>query len=214
MKIIMKKISGYIISFAAIVCLVVILLVTCNQRKKNVLVVERENTTLRNINKTLTDEVTKSQDKILVLEKKIESMENLNEKQAKDLAESMQNLEYEIVKTVEETEDTVLISLFDEVATNQESLISGLENTIKLKDSIISEKDKIIESYVFATEKMSNEIERLHAENNEMLINEMISRDKIKKRNRIFLTLARAIINKLFISIIRLLYKISISLSL
>ena len=185
MKITMKKNSGYIIGFAVIACLVVILLATCNQRKKNVLVIERENTTLRNINKTLTDEVVKSQDKILVLEKKIESMEILNEKQAKDLAESMQNLEYEIVKTVEETKDTVLISLFDEVAANQESLISSLENTIKLKDSVISEKDKMIESYVFATEKMSNEIERLHAENNEMLINEMISRDKIKKRNRI-----------------------------
>ena len=185
MKITMKKNSGYIIGFAVIVCLVVISIVTCNQRKKNVLVIERENTTLRNINKTLTDEVSKSQDKILILEKKIESMEILNEKQAKDLAESMQNLEYEIVKTVEETEDTTLISLFDEVAANQESLISGLENTIKLKDSIISEKDKIIESYVFATEKMSNEIERLHAENNEMLINEMICKDKIKKRNRI-----------------------------
>ena len=185
MKITMKKNSGYIIGFAAITCLVVISIVTCNQRKKNVLVIERENTTLRNINKTLTDEVSKSQDKILILEKKIESMEILNEKQAKDLAESMQNLEYEIVKTVEETEDTTLISLFDEVAANQESLISGLENTIKLKDSIISEKDKIIESYVFATEKMSNEIERLHAENNEMLINEMTYKDKIKKRNRI-----------------------------
>jgi hypothetical protein len=185
MKIIMKKNSGYIIGFAAIICLVVILLVTCNQRNKNVLVVERENTMLRNINKTLTNEVAKSQDKILILEEKIESMEILNEKQAKDLAESMQNLEYEIVKTVEETEDTTLISLFDEVAANQESLINSLENTIKLKDSVISEKDKIIESYVFATDKMSNEIERLHAENNEMLINEMISRDKIKKRNRI-----------------------------
>ena len=184
MKITMKKNSGYIIGFAIIACLVVILLITCNHRK-NVIVIERENTTLRNINKTLTDEVSKSQDKILILEKKIESMEILNEKQAKDLAESMQNLEYEIVKTVEETEDTTLISLFDEVAANQESLISGLENTIKLKDSIISEKDKIIESYVFATEKMSNEIERLHAENNEMLINEMICKDKIKKRNRI-----------------------------
>lgn len=181
----MKKNSGYVIGFATIVCLVVILLITCNQRKENVLVIERENTTLRNINKTLTDEVAKSQDKILVLEKKIESMEILNEKQAEDLAESMQNLEYEIVKTVEETEDTTLISLFDEVVINQESLISGLENTIKLKDSVILEKDKIIESYVFATEKMSNEIERLHAENNEMLINEMINRDKIKKRNKI-----------------------------
>ena len=185
MRITMKKNSGYVIGFATIVCLVVILLVTCNQRKKNVIVIERENTMLRNINKTLTDEVAKSQDKILILEKKIESMEILNEKQAKDLAESMQNLEYEIVKTVEETEDTTLISLFDEVAANQESLISSLENTIRLKDSIIVEKDKIIESYVFATEKMSNEIERLHAENNEMLINEMISRDKIKKRNKI-----------------------------
>jgi hypothetical protein len=181
----MKKNSRYIIGFAAIVCLVVILLITCNQRKKNVLVIERENSMLRHINKSLTDEVAKSQDKILVLENKIENMEILNKKQAKDLAESMQNLEYEIVKTVEETEDTALISLFDEVATNQENLINSLENTIKLKDSIILEKDKIIESYVFATEKMSNEIERLHAENNEMLINEMINRDKIKKRNRI-----------------------------
>lgn len=185
MKIIMKKNSGYVIGFAAIACLVVILLITCNQRKKNVIVIERENSMLRHINKTLTNEVAKSQDKILILEKKIESMEILNEKQAKDLAESMQNLEYEIVKTVEETEDTTLISLFDEVATNQESLISSLENTIKLKDSVISEKDKIIESYVFAIDKMSNEIERLHAENNEMLINEMINRGKIKKRNKI-----------------------------
>ena len=184
MKITMKKNSGYIVGFAAIICLVVILLATCNHRK-NVLVIERENSMLRNINKTLTSEVAKSQDKILILENKIKSMEILNEKQAKDLAESMQNLEYEIFKTVEETEDTTLILLFDEVATNQENLISSLENTIKLKDSIIAEKDKIIESYVFATEKMSNEIERLHAENNEMLINEMINRDKIKKRNRI-----------------------------
>lgn len=181
----MKKNSGYIIGFASIACLVVILLITCNQSKKNVIVIERENSMLRNINKVLTDEVAKSQDKIVLLEKKIESMEILKEKQAKDLAESMENLEYEIVKTVEETEDTTLISLFDEVATNQENLINSLENTIKLKDSIISEKDKIIESYVFATDKMSNEIERLHAENNEMLINEMINRDKIKKRNRI-----------------------------
>ena len=183
----MKKNSGYVIGFATIVCLVVILLVTCNQRKKNVIVIERENSMLRNINKVLTDEVIKSQDKILILEKKIDSMEILNEKQTKDLAESMQNLEYEIVKTVEETEDTTLISLFDEVAANQENLISSLENTIKLKDSIISEKDKIIESYVFATEKMSNEIERLHAENNEMLINEMAYKDQIKKRNKIII---------------------------
>ena len=183
----MKKNSGYVIGFATIVCLVVILLVTCNQRKKNVIVIERENSMLRNINKVLTDEVIKSQDKILILEEKIDSMEILNEKQTKDLAESMQNLEYEIVKTVEETEDTTLISLFDEVAANQENLISSLENTIKLKDSIISEKDKIIESYVFATEKMSNEIERLHAENNEMLINEMAYKDQIKKRNKIII---------------------------
>jgi hypothetical protein len=187
MKIIMKKNSGYVIGFAAIVCLVVILLITCNQRKKNVIVIERENAMLRQINKTLTDEVAESQDKILILEKKVESMEILNEKQAKDLAESMQNLEYEIVKTVEETEDTTLISLFDEVAANQESLISSLENTIRLKDSIIVEKDKIIESYVFATDKMSNEIERLHAEKNEMLINEMTYKDKIKKRNKIII---------------------------
>lgn len=186
MKVIMKKNSGYIIGFAAIACLVVFLLITCNHRK-NVIVIERENTTLRNINKTLTDEVAKSQDKILVLEEKINDMEILNKKQSEKLSESMQNLEYEIIKTVEETEDTTLISLFDEVAANQECLINSLENTIKLKDSIILEKDKIIESHVFATDKMSNEIERLHAENNEMLINEMISRDKIKKRNKIII---------------------------
>ena len=186
MKVIMKKNSGYIIGFAAIVCLVVILLITCNQRK-NVLVIERENAMLRNINKTLTDDVAKSQDKILVLEEKINDMEILNKKQSEKLSESMQNLEYEIVKTVEETEDTTLISLFDEVAANQECLINSLENTIKLKDSIILEKDKIIESHVFATEKMSNEIERLHAEKNEMLINEMTYKDKIKKRNRIII---------------------------
>ena len=185
MKIVMKKNSGYIIGFATIVFLIVILLVTCNHRKKNILVIERENSMLRNINKTLTNKVAKSQDKIFILEKKIENMEILNKKQAKDLAESMENLEYEIVKTVEETEDTALISLFDEVAANQANLINGLESTIKLKDSIILEKDHIIEAYVFATDKMSNEIDRLHAENNEMLINEMISRDKIKKRNKI-----------------------------
>ena len=187
MKITMKKNSGYIIGFAAIVCLVVISLITCNQRKKNVLVIERENSVLRNINKTLTDDVAKSQDKILVLEEKINDMEILNKKQSEKLSESMQNLEYEIVKTVEETEDTTLISLFDEVAANQECLINSLENTIKLKDSIILEKDKIIESHVFATDKMSNEIERLHAENNEMLINEMTYKDKIKKRNKIII---------------------------
>ena len=71
MKIITKKNSGYIIGFVAIACLVVILLATCNHRKKNVIVIERENSMLRYINKTLTDEVTKSQDKILILEKKI-----------------------------------------------------------------------------------------------------------------------------------------------
>ena len=65
MKITMKKNSGYIIGFATITCLVVILLITCNQRK-NVIVIERENSMLRNINKTLTNEVAKSQDKILI----------------------------------------------------------------------------------------------------------------------------------------------------
>ena len=119
------------------------------------------------------------------------SKQNINRKQrTKRLIEKGALLEkyFEIdCLTVEETEDTTLISLFDEVVANQESLISSLENTIKLKDSIILEKDKIIESYVFATEKMSNEIERLHAENNEMLINEMTYKDKIKKRNRIII---------------------------
>lgn len=187
----MKKINEYIknnwyiIGFAAIACLVVISLITYNQREKNVLVIERENPELQAINKTLTFEVAKSQNKIFILEEKIKSMEILNKKQAEKLSESMQNLEYEIVKTTEETKDTALISLFDEVAINQENLISSLENTIKLKDSVITEQDNIIKSYVLATEKMSNEIQILHAKNNEMLINEMMSKGKIKKRNNI-----------------------------
>ena len=179
-----KKNLAYIIGFAVITCLIVISLITYNQRENHVLVIERENHVLQSINKTLTFEVTKSQNKIFILEEKIKSMEILNKKQAGELAESMQNLEYEIVKTVEETEDTALISLFDEVVINQNNLIQGFENTIKLKDSVILEKDNIIKSYVFATDEMSNEIESLHAENNEMLINEMMSRGRIKKRNK------------------------------
>ena len=54
-----------------------------------------------------------------------------------------------------------------------------------LKDSLILEKNNIIKSYVLATDKMTNEIERLHAEKNELLINEMMSKGKIKKRNKI-----------------------------
>ena len=180
----MKINNGYIIGFPVITCLIVISLITYNQRENHVLVIERENHVLQSINKTLTFEVTKSQNKIFILEEKIKSMEILNKKQAGELAESMQNLEYEIVKTVEETEDTALISLFDEVVINQNNLIQGFENTIKLKDSVILEKDNIIKSYVFATDEMSNEIESLHAENNEMLINEMMSRGRIKKRNK------------------------------
>ena len=180
----MKINNGYIIGFPVITCLIVISLITYNQRENHVLVIERENHVLQSINKTLTFEVTKSQNKIFILEEKIKSMEILNKKQADDLAESMQNLEYEIVKTVEETEDTALISLFDEVVINQNNLIQGFENTIKLKDSVILEKDNIIKSYVFATDEMSNEIESLHAENNEMLINVMMSKGRIKKRNK------------------------------
>lgn len=180
-----KKNLAYIIGFAAIAYLIAVLLIAYNQREKSILIVERENPELQAINKTLTFEVAESQNKILILEEKIKSMEILNKKQAEDLTESMQNLEYEIVKTVEETKDTALISLFDEVVINQENLISGLEKAIKMKDSVITEQDNIIKSYVLATEKMSNEIQILHAENNEMLINEMMCKGKIKKRNRI-----------------------------
>ena len=180
-----KKKLEYIIGFAAIACLVVISLIAYNQREKSILIVDRENPELQAINKTLTFEVAESQNKILILEEKIKDMEILNKKQAEDLTESMQNLEYEIIKTVEETKDTALISLFDEVVINQNNLIQGFENTIKLKDSVITEQDNIIKSYVLATEKMSNEIQILHAEKNEMLINEMMSKGKIKKRNKI-----------------------------
>ena len=180
-----KKNLAYIIGFAAIAYLIGVLFIAYNQREKSILIVERENPELQAINKTLTFEVAESQNKILILEEKIKSMEILNKKQAEKLTGSMQNLVYEIVKTVEETKDTALISLFDEVVINQENLISGLEKTIKLKDSVITEQDNIIKSYVLATEKMSNEIQILHAENNEMLINEMMCKGKIKKRNNI-----------------------------
>ena len=180
-----KKKLEYIIGFAVITCLVVVSLIAYNQREKSILIVDRENPELQAINKALTFEVAKSQNKILILEEKIKDMEILNKKQAEDLTESMQNLEYEIIKTVEETKDTALISLFDEVVINQNNLIQGFENTIKMKDSVITEQDNIIKSYVLATEKMSNEIQILHAEKNEMLINEMMCKGKIKKRNRI-----------------------------
>ena len=180
-----KKNLAYIIGFAAIAYLIGVLLIAYNQREKSILIVDRENPELQAINKTLTFEVAESQNKILILEEKIKSMEILNKKQAEKLSESMQNLEYEIIKTVEETKDTSLISLFDEVVINQENLISGLEKAIKMKDSVITEQDNIIKSYVLATEKMSNEIQILHAEKNEMLINEMMCKGKIKKRNNI-----------------------------
>ena len=111
---------------------------------------------------------------------------DLQKKQLKnELTESLQELEYQVVRAAELTQDTSMIEALDKMIIQQDLLIENFATTIILKDSIIEQKDSIIKSYVLAVDGMTNEIERLHAENNELLINEKISKGKIKKRNRI-----------------------------
>lgn len=187
MKKIIKFIKQELEIFIVVVVIAIILVAVSihKNRENSILILDRENPALQNINKTLTFDVLKYQNKILILEEKIKDMETLQKQQAEKLSESMQDLEYEIVKTVEETQDTTLISLFDEMQKDQENIIENYVKTIALKDSVILEKDNVIKSYVLATEKMSNEIEILHAKNNELLINSSRDKSKIKKRNKV-----------------------------
>lgn len=188
----MKKIFEFIKSqieiFIVLIVVTAIILISLNihdYRKKSILILDRENPALQNINKTLTFQLNKYKSKILILEAKINDMD-LQKKQLKnELTESLQELEYQVVRAAELTQDTSIIEALDKMIIQQDLLIENFATTIILKDSIIEQKDSIVESYVLAVDGMTNEIERLHAENNELLINEKISKGKIKKRNRI-----------------------------
>lgn len=151
------------------------------------LVLYKDNPELQKINETLKNQVSESESKILVLETKIETLEKTKKQQSWNLANSTQNLENEVVEVVKIVQDSTLIFLLDRVKIEQKLLVKTYKNIIELKDSVIVEKDNMIKSYVFATDKLSNEIESLHAKNNELLINDSRNKDKIKKRNRIII---------------------------
>jgi hypothetical protein len=155
-----------------------------NGQKGNVLILDQENPELAKISKVLEIEVLKYEKEVFILEAKINEAEKINKNQAKQLELSTDNLETEIIEVVKISKDTVLLSLFDKSKVDQENLIESYDVLLILKDSIILEQENVIKSYVFATNQMSNEIEILHAKNNEMLINEMMSKGKIKNRNK------------------------------
>jgi C1A family cysteine protease len=149
------------------------------------LVLYKDNPELQKINKDLQNQVSKSESKILVLEAKIETLEKTKKQQSWNLSNSTQNLESEVVEVVKIVQDSTLIFLLDRVKIEQKNLVKTYENIIELKDSVIFEQKNLVQSYVFATDKMSNEIEILHAKNNELIINESRNKGKIKKRNKI-----------------------------
>jgi C1A family cysteine protease len=149
------------------------------------LVLYKDNPELRKINETLKNQISERESKILVLEAKIETLEKTKKQQSWNLANSTQNLENEVVEVVKIVQDSTLIFLLDRVKIEQKNLVKTYENIIELKDSVIFEQKNLVQSYVFATDKMSNEIESLHAKNNELIINEGQLKGKIKKRNKI-----------------------------
>jgi C1A family cysteine protease len=149
------------------------------------LVLYKDNPELRKINETLKNQISERESKILVLEAKIETLEKTKKQQSWNLSNSTQNLESEVVEVVKIVQDSTLIFLLDRVKIEQKNLVKTYENIIELKDSVIFEQKNLVQSYVFATDKMSNEIEILHAKNNELIINESRNKGKIKKRNKI-----------------------------
>lgn len=175
------------IIYAVIIFLVLFVKIGDAFYKNETLVIYKQNPELQKINEDLKNQVFESESKILVLETKIEALEKTKKQQSWNLSNSTQNLENEVVEVVEVIQDSTLIFLLDRVKIEQKSLIKTYENIIELKDSVITEKDNMIQSYVFATDKMSNEIEVLHAKNNELLINDSRNKSKIKKRNRIII---------------------------
>jgi hypothetical protein len=175
------------IIYAAIIFLVLFAKIGDAFYKNETLVIYKQNPELQKINEDLKNQVFESESKIIVLETKIEALEKTKKQQSWNLSNSTQNLENEVVEVVKIVQDSALIFLLDRVKIEQKNLVKTYENIIELKDSVITEKDNMIQSYVFATDKMSNEIDILHAKNNELLINDSRNKSKIKKRNRIIL---------------------------
>ena len=171
--------------FTLIIVVAIIANICGNLEQSEPLVLYRENPKLLKINSELKNQIFERESKILILETKIENLEKTKNQQSWNLVNSTENLEAEVVEVVKIVQDSTLIFLLDRVKFEQKSLVKTYENIIELKDSVIFEKDNLIKSYVFATEKMSNEIEKLHAENNELIINNSKNKGKIKKRNRI-----------------------------
>lgn len=172
-------------ALAAIILLLVILAIWDSAGKNEPLIIYKQNPELLEINENLKNQVSESESKIIVLQSKIETLEKTKKQQSWNLSNSTENLESEVVEVVKIVQDSTLIFLLDRVKIEQKSLVKTYENIIVLKDSVIFENENMIQSYVFATDKLSNEIESLHAKNNELLINESRNKDKIKKRNRI-----------------------------
>lgn len=188
----MKKLINFlkqnwdILAIFTLIVLVVIIANTCgNLEQSEPIVLYRENPELQKINSELKNQIFESKSKILILETKIENLEKTKNQQSWNLVNSTENLETEVIEVVKIVQDSTLIILLDRVKFEQKSLVKTYENIITLKDSVIFEKDNLIKSYVLATDKMSNEIEKLHAENNELIINNSKNKGKIKKRNRI-----------------------------
>ena len=177
--------GAIILIYVAIVFLVIFVKIGDAFYKSESLVIYKQNPELLRINEELKTKVFESESKILVLQSKIETLEKTKKQNSWNLANSTDKLETEIKEVVEIVQDSTLIILLDRVKLEQKKLVKTYENIIELKDSVILEKDNMIQSYVFATDKLSNEIEVLHAKNNELIINESRNRSKIKNRNRI-----------------------------
>lgn len=180
------KENWQIVAIFALIIVVVAIANTCGDSEiSGPVIIYKQNPELQKINSELKNQIFESESKILILETKIENLEKTKNQQSWNLVNSTENLESEVIEVVKIVQDSTLIILLDRVKIEQKSLVKTYENIIELKDSVIFEKDNLIKSYVFATEEMSNEIGKLHAENNELIINNSKNRGKIKKRSRI-----------------------------
>lgn len=184
----LKTDTGIMLSVFTIIVVTMIFAWTCDRSAQNEpIVIYKQNPELQKINEELKTKVSESESKILVLQSKIENLEKTKKQNSWNLANSTNNLETEIVEVVKIVQDSTLIILLDRVKLEQKNLVKTYENIIELKDSVIFEKDNLIQSYVFATDKLSNEIEVLHAKNNELIINDSRNKSKIKNRNKIII---------------------------
>ena len=180
------KENWQIVAIFALIIVVVAIANTCGDSEiSGPVIIYKQNPELQKINSELQNQIFERESRILILETKIENLEKTKKQQSYNLVNSTQNLETEIVEVVKIVQDSTLIFLLDRVKIEQKSLVKTYENIIELKDSVIFENENMIQSYIFATDKMSNEIESLHAKNNELLIIDSRNKGKIKKRNRI-----------------------------